>query len=151
MAFNYADDTVTAKEGELIANIDGRIFTVGRCDEFSITGDFKKTTYQPLGQATEKSKITGITLKGTMSNFTGSPEFAKMVDGYKKTKKQPYFKLTGRTTDLNHAGGNKTVTALNCLIDGATLLKFGGDDVLKEDVAFTFDDYTVLDDFNQTV
>jgi hypothetical protein len=151
MVFNYANDTVTAKEGELVANIDNRIFVVGRCDEFSVTGDFKKSTYQPLGQATDKSKITGITLKGSMSMFTGSPEFSKMIESYKKNKRQPYFKLTGITTDANHSGGNKTVVAINCLIDNATLIKFGGDDVLKEDVPFTCDDFATLDDFNLTV
>jgi hypothetical protein len=96
-----------------------------------------------------QKKTTGVTLTGTMTVYSGSPLFIKMLNDYLKTGKLPYFTLQITNDDPGTTVGRQTVALYNCKLSKVPIAMLDADaDFLEEEVSFSYTGLEVLNYFN---
>lgn len=79
-------------------------------------------------------------------------EYRKMALKYAKTGVDTNFQMTITNEDPTSSIGAQTIVLYNVNIDSTDLAKLDVDaEVLDEEVAFTFDDFDILDEFGRPV
>lgn len=72
-----------------------------------------------------------------------------MLLDYKNTGEDMYFDIQITNDDPTSAAGRQTIVLIDCNIDGGVLAKFDADgEYLDESVDFTFEDFSMPEEFN---
>lgn len=113
----------------------------------------KKTDVPRLGTIVTGHKSTGLNLTGTMTLYYATSLFRKMLLEFKETGKDIYFEIQITNEDPTTSLGRQTTILKNCNIDSGTLALFDAtsDDPLEEEVAFTFDDFDMPEEFKELI
>ena len=117
--------------------------------KFDATIEYIKADVKRVGARMNGSKIVGANGKGNMTYYYHRPEIRAMALEYLRTGKAPIFDAMLVNADITSAAGKQTAIIKNIVPDSTLIAKLDGDsdDVLKDEVSFTFDDFDLLDQF----
>lgn len=142
-------NAVSGKEGALYLTINGRSLEFAEITKFDSNIEYIKAEVKRIGARMNGSKIVGAKGVGNMTVYYHRPEMRAMALEYLRTGKSPMFDAMVVNDDTTSAAGKQTTIVKNIVPDGALLAMLDGDsdDVLKEEIAFTFDDFDLINQF----
>ena len=147
----YAPDTISGKEGKAYANINGRNELLFFVRSLTASVEQLKSEVRALGKRWVGHKVTGLQGSGSMSMYYMSPVFREQMLEYSRTGKALYFDITIENDDPSSRAGRQEVLLKGCSLDSinVAMLDSDSDDVLSEDIDFTFEGYEILKPFSR--
>ncbi|MET3657834.1 phage tail tube protein [Sporosarcina psychrophila] len=143
------NDPISAKEGMVYITIEGKIYEYAELLKFEANVKYTKADVKAIGKRMKGGKIVGAEGTGSMTVYYHRPEMREMALEYVRTGKSPIFDAQVVNSDAASSAGNQTALLKNIVPDGAVIALLDGesDDLLKEDIDFTFDDFDFLERF----
>ena len=152
MILKNGQDTINGTEGSVIATIDGQVETLFYVKDFEANVDFNKEEVKFLGSRATHHKVTGWEGTGSMTIHYMTSLFRKIIIGYVKHATLPQMTLVGTNDDPASSLGRQTAVLKGVILDGSVITKLAAEDeVLDEDVDFTYEDVDLLDEFNKPI
>ncbi|KNY25005.1 phage tail tube protein [Pseudobacteroides cellulosolvens] len=149
MAFNNVKDTVSGAEGIAFATINGNIEELAYLKKVEFKVEKNKEEVKTLGKRGTGSKTRGWKGTGSMTIYYMTSIFRNLMSDYNKTGKDTYFDIQVTNEDSASETGKQTTVLKNCNIDGVIIAKLDIDaTAMDEEISFTFDDFEILDSFN---
>ncbi len=150
MAFMNERNAVSGKQAKAFATINGRVEELFYAKSLDATIEKKKSDVPVLGKTNVGKKTAGWSGSGTLTVYYVTSLFRELTLEYIKTGRDFYFDLQVINEDTSSNNGKQTAVLKNCNLDKITAAKFDGtsDDMLDEELSFTFDDYDLLDSFS---
>lgn len=142
-------DAISAKEGFVYVTIDGQAHEYAELIKFEARVDYTKADVKSVRKRMKGSKIVGAEGTGSMEVHYHRPENRRLALEYVKTGKAPIMDVQVVNADVTSRAGKQTTLIKNLVPDGALIAALDGDseDVLKDEIDFTFDDFDFLDQF----
>lgn len=142
-------DAISGKEGTLFLTINGASLEFAEITKFESKIEYTKSVVKRVGARMEGSKIVGAKGTGSMSVYYHRPEMRAMALQYLKTGKSPIFDAMVVNEDVTSAAGKQTSLVKNIVPDSVLIALLDGEseDVLKEEIPFTFDDFDLINQF----
>jgi len=152
MFFNV-EDAVRGKFAKAFATIEGRVEELFYGRTLDATIEKNMTPVPILGKTTTPQRAAGWSGSGTLNVYYVTSVFRDLMLRYVKTGRDFYFDLTVVNEDPQSSVGKQTVVLKNCNLTSLTVAKFDAtsDEMLNEDMPFTFDDVDILDQFGRPV
>ena len=152
MVLKNGQDTINGTEGSVIATIDGQVEPLFYIKDFEAEVELNKEEVKFLGSRATHHKVTGWTGSGSMTIHYITSKFREIVIGYIKNGILPQMSLVGTNNDPASSAGWQTAVLKSVILDGSIMFKLANEDeVLDEDVDFTFEDVDLLDKFNKPI
>lgn len=108
-----------------------------------------KTEVPILGRSMKGNKATGMKGTGSATFHFNTSIFRKIMQHYKETGEDMYFDVQITNEDPTAAVGRQTIILIDCNIDSMVLAKFDADgEYLEEEFDFTFEDWSMPEEFN---
>jgi len=143
-------DTISGAEGRAYATINGNVELMFYLKKWEAKAEKKKTEGKTIGNRATQHKAVGWNGTGTMTIYYVTSLFRKMILDYIKTGKDIYFDVQVVNEDSTSSTGKQTIAIKGVNIDSSIVAKLDVDsEVLDEEVAFTFEDYDILDEFSK--
>jgi Phage tail tube protein len=147
--FRYSD-TVHGGQARATAIIDGNVEELFMVRTLEATMEKNKEEGRTLGKRSVQHKAAGWTGTGSMNIYYVTSMFRRMLKEYKDTGKDTYFTITVETDDQGSTIGKQTTTLFYCNINSGLVAKIDIDSAaLDEDIDFTFEDWDLLDEFQE--
>lgn len=154
MSYLKAGDTISGQEAVAKMTVydpDTGVSTIEdlfMAKSLEATVEVEKTDVYTLGHHGAQHKPNGWTGSGTMTIYYITTMFRKMILNYVKKGIPVYFDLLVTNNDPASTVGQQTTTLKRCSLDSVVVAKFDvEEELLDEDVSFTFDDIDVLEEF----
>lgn len=143
------NDPISAKEGMVYITIEGRSYEYAELLKFEAKVEYTIADVKAIGKRMKGGKIVGAEGSGSMTVYYHRPEMREMALEYIRTGKSPIFDAQVVNSDVTSAAGRQAVLLKNVVPKGAIIAMLDGesDDLLKEDIDFTFDDFDFLERF----
>lgn len=143
-------DALSSREGTLFLTIDGESYEICEILKFKAVVKYKKVDVKRLNARMEGQKIVGAKGEGEMTVYFHRPEIRAMALEYLKSGKSPIFDAMIVNEDATSAAGNQTTLVKNIVPDETLLAQLAADsdDTLKDEFAFTYDDFDFLSQFD---
>ena len=128
-------------------------------DVRNITANIDVATeeFRCIGEMMHRHKGVGMRGSGSMTLFTGTPEFVDYLTRFKSNKQNFRFEIYCEMADPESPAGTangrgaRAVILRDVLLHGAQLFKLDTEDgILDYDVDFDFDEYEILQNFEPT-
>lgn len=150
MTFFRSQDAISGKMARAYATINGRIEELFYAKSIEATIEKNKVDVPVLGRTTTPQRSTGWSGSGTLTIYYVTSLFRQLMVEYVKTGKDFWFDLQIVNEDPVSSAGKQTVVLKNCNLDSVVIAQFDAtsDDMLEEEMPFTFDDVEILDSFN---
>jgi len=150
MTFFRSQDAISGKMARAYAMINGRIEELFYAKSIEATIEKNKVDVPVLGRTTTPQRSTGWSGSGTLTIYYVTSLFRQLMVEYVKTGKDFWFDLQIVNEDPVSSAGKQTVVLKNCNLDSVVIAQFDAtsDDMLEEEMPFTFDDVEILDSFN---
>lgn len=150
MGIMQSEDAISAKEGTLWLTIDGQVLEYAELIAFEARVDYTKADVKSVGRRMKGSKIVGGEGTGSMTVHYHRPENRALALEYVKTGKAPIMDAQVVNADITSRAGKQTTLIKNLVPDGALIAKLDGDsdDLLEDEIEFTFDDFDFLEQFS---
>ena len=144
-----AEDAVNGREGIATAEINGQIIELMELANINITIEKEKSEFKAMGTRNTQNKTNGWKGTGSANVRYISTRWAKLMETYVKTGVDTYFTIVVTNEDPGSATGKQIIQVLGCNIDSIDIAKLDVDsEVLDQDIDFTFNDFNVLQEFN---
>ena len=144
-----AKDAVSGKLAEIYITIDGIRYNVMSAIKFEAKYEKTKTEIPILGKVNKGNKAVGGKGSGTMTVHYNTSIIRLMLEKYQNTGEDTYFEIEVSNEDPTSAAGRQTILYQNCNVDGGILSKFDADaEYLDEEIAFTFENFILKNQFN---
>lgn len=142
-------DAISGKEGTLYISINGRSLEFAEITKFESKIEYTKADVKRVGARMDGSKIVGAKGTGSMTVYYHRPEMRAMALDYLRTGRSPLFDATVVNDDVTSRAGKQTSLIKNISPDETmlALLDGEGDEVLTEEIPFTFDDFDLINQF----
>ncbi|HCC01904.1 MAG TPA: hypothetical protein DHW78_08375 [Ruminococcaceae bacterium] len=141
-------DVISASEAECYATIGGSRYNVINAVSLEAKMEKKKKEVPILGRVANGNKTTGAKLTGKMTMHYVSSIMRRIAIDYLHTGKDTYFEIQCTNEDPTSSVGRQTVVLKGCNFDSIILAKFAaGENVLDEEIAFTFEDADMPEEF----
>lgn len=152
MAMNRATmaarDAVSGKLADCFITISGKRYNFMQATNLETSFEKTKTEVAILGRTMPGNKATGGKGKGKATFHYNTSIFRKVMEHYKDTGEDIYFDMQVTNEDPTSRAGRQTTIYLDCNIDSVILAKFDAkDDVLSEEMEFTFEDFKIAEEF----
>lgn len=143
-------DAVSGKMGKAFAKIDGRLEELFYTKSLEATIEKNKVDVPVLGKTNTPKRSAGWSGSGTLTMYMVTSVFRQLMRDYIKNGKDFWFDLQVVNDQPGSAAGRQTVVLKNCNLDSvlAARLDSTSDDMLEEELPFTFEDYDVLEQFS---
>jgi len=152
MAFIAAQNTVSGREGQVIATINGRVETLFEVESFDSEVELEKQEIRTLGNRAQQHKVIGWSGTGTMTVKYISSRFRQIIVDYINTGRMPTMTLVGTNNDVQSRVGAQTISLSGVIIDGSEMFKLDIDEgELTEEISFTYTGVTMLDRFGRAL
>ena len=145
-------NALSSKEGRAYAKIDGQNILMFYLRDLEATIEKKKVMATPLGTRGEQHRTMNWNGKGKMKVYLMTNAFRKTVQTYMNTGVDTYFDLVCVNDDPQNdqVTGSQTAVLRRVNIDAVTVSKLGDkDELLDEDIPFTFEGVDYLSTFKQ--
>ncbi|HEY4390345.1 phage tail tube protein [Paenibacillus motobuensis] len=150
MAFFNKQDAVSGKQGKAFVIIEGRNEELFYAKTIEATIEKNKVDVPVLGKTNTPQRSAGWKGSGTLTIYYVSSVFRQLMRDYIRTGKDFWFDLQIVNEQPGSSAGKQTVILKNCNLDSVIAAKLDAtsDDMLDEELPFTFEDYDILDSFN---
>lgn len=150
MPFMREQDAISGKMARAYATINGRREELFYAKSLEATIEKNKVDVPVLGKTNTPKRSAGWSGSGTMTVYYVTSVFRQLMRDFVKTGQDFWFDLQVINEDPNSSAGKQTAVLLGCNIDSVVAAKFDAtsDDMLDEEIQFTFSDYDLLDRFN---
>ena len=150
MAFFRSKDAISGKMARAYATIDGRVEELFYAKSIEATIEKNKVDVPILGKTTTPQRSAGWSGSGTLTIYYVTSLFRQLMVQYVKTGRDFWFDLQIINEDPSSSAGKQTVVLKNCNLDSVVIAQFDAtsDDMLEEEMPFTFEDVELLDQFN---
>lgn len=150
MAIFNEGDAISGKQARAFATIDGRVEELFYAKSLEATIEVNKVDVPVLGKTNTPSVMSSWSGSGTMTIYYVSSLFRRLMLDYIKNGRAFYFDLQVVNDDPASNAGRQTALLKDCSLDSIIAAKFDNttDDKLDEEISFTFNDYDLLDTFN---
>lgn len=144
----HAKDTISGSLAECYITIEGRRINCMQAKNVEAKFERTKVEIPILGQTGKGNKSTGWKGTGTASFYMNNSVFRELMLQYKDTGKDVYFEMQITNEDPTASVGRQTVVLIDCNLDSGILAKFDiEEDVISEDMDFTFEDFKIPETF----
>lgn len=143
-----AKDVNAARLAYCYATIDGNRYLLMMAK--NLKAEVKKTKKEVpiLGQTGVGHKSTGWEGTGSMTIYSVTTMFTKLMKTYKDSGSDTYFDMQVVNEDKTSSSGRQSLILKNCNMDSAVIAAFDADgDWLEQDIDFTFEDFEVPEEF----
>lgn len=150
MTFFREQDAISGKMARAYATINGRREELFYAKSLEATIEKNKVDVPILGKTNTPQRSAGWSGSGTLTVYYVSSVFRQLMRDFIKTGKDFWFDLQVVNEDETSGTGKQTVMLLGCNLDSIIAAKFDAtsDDMLDEELPFTFNDFDLLDQFN---
>lgn len=150
MNIMQSQDAISAKEGLVYVTVDGQVLEYAELIKIKAEIKYLKADVKSVGRRMKGSKIVGAEGTGSMTVHYHRPENRAMALEYVKTGKSPIMDIQAINADITSRAGKQTALLKNVVPDGAVIVELDGDsdDLLTDEIEFTFDDFDFLSTFN---
>lgn len=150
MAYFNENDAISGKQAKAFITINGKTEELFYAKKLESKIEKKKSDVPVLGKTNVGKKSAGWSGTGTLTVYYITTYFRDLVREYIKTGKDFYFDLMVTNEDPASSTGKQTAVLKNCNLDGITAAAFDAtsEDMMEEELAFTFDDYEIQDKFS---
>lgn len=149
MSFFNEQDAISGKQARAFATINGRVEELFYAKSLEATIEKKKADVPTLGRTNVGKKSNGWNGNGTLTVYYVTSIFRQLMRDYIKTGRDFYFDLQVVNEDISSSIGKETKVLQGCNLDSVVAAQFDADsdDMLEEEMPFTFSDYDILDQF----
>jgi hypothetical protein len=143
-----AQDLVAGSQGECYITIEGNRYNFASIKELNIEFEKTKTEVKALGRTGTINKTTGWKGAGDGTMYYNQSVLRMLLYRYAQTGEDAYFDIQVSNEDATSRRGRQTVIAKECNTDGGVLARLNADDeVLEEDISFTYDEFEIPEKF----
>ncbi len=148
--FFRESDAISGKQATAFATINGRVEELFYAKTIEATIEKNKVDVPILGRTNTAQRSAGWKGSGTMTVYYVTSVFRQLMREFVKTGKDFWFDLQITNEDPTSGTGKQTANLLKCNLDSIIAAKFDAtsDDMLEEEMPFTFSDYDLPDLFN---
>ena len=145
-----AKDVVSARLAYCYATINGNKFLLMMAKNLKAEAKKNKKTVDILGQTAAGHKATGWEGTGSMTIYSVTSMFTKLLKKYQDTGEDVYFDIQVVNEDKTSASGRQTVILKNCNLDSGVIAAFDASgDWLEQDIDFTFEGFEIPEEFTE--
>lgn len=150
MAFFRETDAISGKQAKAYATINGRVEELFYAKSLEATIEKNKVDVPVLGKTNTPQRSAGWSGTGTLTVYYVTSTFRQLMRAYIRTGQDFWFDLMVVNEEPNSATGKQTTFLKGCNLDSVIAARFDAtsDDMLEEELPFTFNDYDVKDQFN---
>ena len=151
MAFFRENDAISGKQAKAYATINGRVEELFYAKSIEATIEKNKVDVPVLGKTNTPKRSAGWSGSGTMTIYYVTSVFRQLMRDYIKTGKDFWFDLQIVNEQPGSSTGKQTTMLKDCNLDSVIAARFDAtsDDMLDEEMPFTFNDYDLLESFNR--
>lgn len=150
MAFFRETDAISGKQAKAYATIDGKLEELFYAKSLEATIEKNKVDVPVLGRTNTPQRSAGWTGSGTLTVYYVTSQFRQLMRRYIQTGQDFWFDLMIVNEQPGSSTGKQTTFLKNCNLDSITAAQFdaSSDDMLEEELPFTFSDFDMKDQFN---
>ena len=148
--FMNEQDALSGKQAKAFVTINGQVEELFYAKSLEAKITKKKTDVPVLGKTNVGKRSAGWDGTGTLTIYYVTSLFRKLMLDYVKNGTDFYFDLQIVNEDPQSGAGKETKILKSCNLDEVIAAKFdaASDDLLDEEMPFTFSDYELLNEFN---
>lgn len=147
-----AEDTVRGQLGRVFTVINGNREEMLEAKNIEARINKNKIEMRVMGTLTTKHRGAGWTGTGSMTVYYTTSHFRRMAEQYAKDGIDTYFDMYLYNDDEGSNIGQQIIHLKRVNLNDITIfLQNIEDDILEEDMDFTFEDFTILEDFRPIV
>lgn len=142
-------DAISGKQAYAYVLINGRKEELFYAKALEATIEKNKVDVPVLGRTNTPQRAAGWSGSGTLTIYYVTSVFRRLMLEYMKTGHDFWFDLYVVNKDPQSSAGKQSVMLKNCNLDSVIIAKFdaSSDDMLEEEMPFTFSDVEMLDEF----
>ena len=148
--FFQVGDAISGKMAKAYATINGRVEELFYAKSLEATIEKNKVDVPVLGRTNTPQRSSGWSGSGTLTIYYVTSLFRQLMVDYVKTGRDFWFDLQVINEDPQSSAGRQRVVLKGCNLDSVVIAKFDAtsDDMLEEELPFTFSDVDILESFN---
>jgi len=148
--FFRESDAISGKQARAYITINGQREELFYAKSLEATLEKNKVDVPILGKANTPQRSAGWSGSGTLTIYYVTSVFRRLMIEYAKTGRDFWFDLQVVNEDPQSSAGKQTIVLRNCNLDSIVITQFDAtsDDMLEEELPFTFSDVDMLDQFN---
>ncbi len=146
-------DAISGKHAKAFATINGRVEELFYAKSLEATIEKNKVDVPMLGRTNTPKRSQGWNGTGTLTIYYVTSVFRQLMRTYIQTGQDFWFDLMVTNEQPGSSTGKQTTTLKGCNLDSVIAARFdaSSDDMLDEEMPFTFNDYDLGDEFNPLV
>ncbi|MFC6334293.1 phage tail tube protein [Paenibacillus septentrionalis] len=150
MSYFMEKDAISGKHARAYVKIGDRREELFYAKSLEATIEKNKVDVPVLGKTNTPQRSAGWNGTGTLTVYYVTSVFRELMSEYIKTGKDFWFDLIVMNEQPGSSTGKQTVVLENCNIDSVIAARFdaSSDDMLEEEMPFTFNGYQIQDTFN---
>lgn len=150
MPFMREQDAISGKHAKAYITIDGRVEELFYARSLEATIEKNKVDVPVLGKTNTPQRSAGWSGSGTLTIYYVTSLFRQLMLDYIKTGRDFWFDLMVTNEQPGSAAGRQTVVLKGCNLDSVVAASFDAtsDDMLEEELPFTFNGYDIQEQFN---
>lgn len=146
----HAKDVISAKLASCFITINGERFKLLQAKKFEASIEKNKADVPILGRTGVGHKSTNWNGKGSMTIYSNTSLFTRLLKKYKDTGEDIYFTIQVRNEDKTSEAFGQTVILKDVNLDKGVITSFDADgDWGEQDIDFTFEDFEVPEEFKE--
>lgn len=148
--FFRESDAISGKQARAYITINGQREELFYAKSLEATLEKNKVDVPVLGRTNTPQRSSGWSGSGTLTIYYVTSVFRRLMIEYAKTGRDFWFDLQVVNEDPQSSAGKQTIVLRNCNLDSIVITQFDAtsDDMLEEELPFTFSDVDMLDQFN---
>ncbi|MNW41166.1 Phage-like element PBSX protein XkdM [compost metagenome] len=143
-------DAISGKQAKAYATIDGQVEELFYAKSLEATIEKNKVDVPVLGKTNTPQRSAGWSGSGTLTIYYVTSKFRQLMRAYIQTGQDFWFDLMIVNEQPGSGTGKQTTFLKGCNLDSVIAARFDAtsDDMLEEELPFTFNDYDIKDQFN---
>jgi hypothetical protein len=149
--FMREQDAISGKEAKAFITINGQTEELFFAKSLEATAEKNKVDVPMLGRMNTPQRAAGWSGTGTLTVYYITSKYRELMRQYMETGQDFWFDLQVVNEASNTSGiGKQTVVLKDCNVDSMVIARFDAtsDDMLEEEIPFTFTSIQLLTPFN---
>ena len=143
-----ARDVISARLASCYVTIDGERVLLLQAKNLTAKVEKNKVGVPILGRTGVGHKTTSWNGTGSITIYSNTSRFTKLVKNYKDQGSDIYFDMQIRSEDPTSNAGVQTIILKDVNLDSVTIAAFDADgDWAEQDIDFTFEDFEIPESY----
>ncbi|RXZ84703.1 phage portal protein [Paenibacillaceae bacterium] len=149
MAFFREMDAISGKMAKAYAKMNGKVVELFYAKSLEATIEKNKVDVPVLGKTNTPQRSAGWNGTGTLTIYYVTSEFRQLMRTYIRNGEDFWFDLVVVNEQPGSKTGRQTTVLEGCNLDSVIAARFdaSSDDMLEEEMPFTFNNYDIQDEF----